>query len=134
MNDLPVGIWIPSEEDRDHLSNLAMESDCEVQKEYEALDVRKLLDSPQWSKVVSDLKRGVIECLMVQKMAKLCRKFSELVKAVQVFEKYGGRIYFVEEQISTSSDIGILWISILQFFMKFERKLISDLLFSTERS
>jgi len=84
------------------------------------------IDRPSLQKLISDIKDGKVNMVIVYKLDRLSRSLIDFVQLLKFFEKYNVSFASVTQPIDTSSSTGKLMLHILSSFAEFERQLISE--------
>lgn len=84
------------------------------------------LDRPGLQKMIFDIRKGEINCVLVYKIDRLARSVRDFYTLIDVFEEYGVRFVSVTQNFDTSGPMGRLMLNILLDFAQFEREMIAD--------
>ena len=94
-----------------------------VKIETEQATGRKISKRPKLQKI---LERKDFDVFICTKIDRLARNIFELRQIIEIFEKNGVAVVFVENQIDTSTANGKLFLNILGSFAEFETEIISE--------
>ena len=83
-------------------------------------------DRPALQKLMSDIKNGGINCVVVYKVDRLSRSLLDFTHLLEFFEKYNVVFVSVTQAFSTNTSMGRLTLNILLSFAQFEREIISE--------
>ena len=83
-------------------------------------------DRPALQKLMSDIKNGGINCVVVYKVDRLSRSLLDFTHLLEFFEKYNVAFVSVTQAFSTNTSMGRLTLNILLSFAQFEREIISE--------
>ena len=83
-------------------------------------------DRPTLERLLADVDRGRIDCVVVYKVGRLSRSLLDFVKIVEVFERSGVSFVSVTQQFNTTTSMGRLTLNILLSFAQFEREIIGE--------
>lgn len=84
------------------------------------------LDRPALQKLLSDIKAGHIDVIVVYKIDRLTRSLADFAKLVEIFEKHAVSFVAVTQQFNTTTSMGRLTLNVLLSFAQFERELSSE--------
>ncbi len=84
------------------------------------------MDRPALHELISDIKKGLIDVVVVYKVDRLSRSLHDFVKLVEIFEKHSVSFVSVTQQFNTTSSMGRLTLNILLSFAQFEREVIGE--------
>jgi len=83
-------------------------------------------DRPALQKLMSDIKNGGINCVVVYKVDRLSRSLLDFTHLLEFFEKYNVTFVSVTQAFNTNTSMGRLTLNILLSFAQFEREIISE--------
>lgn len=83
-------------------------------------------DRPALQKLMSDIKDGGINCIVVYKVDRLSRSLLDFTHLLEFFEKYNVTFVSVTQAFNTNTSMGRLTLNILLSFAQFEREIISE--------
>ena len=83
-------------------------------------------DRPACERLLADVDRGRIDCVVVYKVDRLSRSLLDFTKIVEVFERSGVSFVSVTQQFNTTTSMGRLTLNILLSFAQFEREIIGE--------
>ena len=84
------------------------------------------MERPGFKRLMSDIKAGRIDCVMVYKVDRLSRSLLDFTQIMGQLEKHGVSFVSVTQQFNTTSSMGRLTLNILLSFAQFEREIISE--------
>lgn len=84
------------------------------------------IDRPALQKLMSDIKNGGIDCVIVYKVDRLSRSLLDFTHLLEFFEKYSVTFVSVTQAFNTNTSMGRLTLNILLSFAQFEREIISE--------
>jgi len=83
-------------------------------------------DRPALQKLMSDIKNGGIDCVVVYKVDRLSRSLLDFTHLLEFFEKHNVAFVSVTQAFNTNTSMGRLTLNILLSFAQFEREIISE--------
>lgn len=83
-------------------------------------------DRPALQKLLSDIKAGGINCVVVYKVDRLSRSLMDFTQLLEFFDKYNVTFVSVTQAFNTNTSMGRLTLNILLSFAQFEREIISE--------
>jgi len=84
------------------------------------------IDRPALQKLLSDIKAGGINCVIVYKVDRLSRSLMDFVQLLEFFDKHNVTFVSVTQAFNTNTSMGRLTLNILLSFAQFEREIISE--------
>ncbi|MBF0523208.1 MAG: recombinase family protein [Candidatus Omnitrophica bacterium] len=84
------------------------------------------IDRPALQKLLSDIKDGKINCVVVYKVDRLSRSLLDFSQLLEFFDKNSVAFVSVTQQFNTNTSMGRLTLNILLSFAQFEREIISE--------
>ena len=84
------------------------------------------LDRPAVQRMMSDIKAGKIDCVVVYKVDRLSRSLMDFARMMETFEEHHVSFVSVTQQFNTSHSMGRLMLNVLLSFAQFEREIISE--------
>jgi site-specific DNA recombinase len=84
------------------------------------------LDRPALKRLLADVDKGLIDCLVVYKVDRLSRSLLDFAKIMEAFEKRQVAFVSVTQMFSTATSMGRLVLNVLLSFAQFEREIISE--------
>ncbi len=84
------------------------------------------LDRPALQKLLSDIKAGGINCVVVYKVDRLSRSLMDFAQLLEFFDKNNVTFVSVTQAFNTNTSMGRLTLNILLSFAQFEREIISE--------
>jgi site-specific DNA recombinase len=83
-------------------------------------------ERPALQRLIADIKRGVIDVVVVYKIDRLSRSLLDFAKLIEVFDKHHVSLVAVTQQFNTATSLGRLVLNILLSFAQFEREMIAE--------
>lgn len=83
-------------------------------------------DRPALQKLMTDIKDGKIDCVVVYKVDRLSRSLIDFVQLLELFEQHHVTFVSVTQHFNTNTSMGRLTLNILLSFAQFEREIISE--------
>jgi site-specific DNA recombinase len=84
------------------------------------------MERPALNVLVADIKKGLVDVVVVYKVDRLSRSLHDFAKLVEIFEKHNVSFVSVTQQFNTTSSMGRLTLNILLSFSQFEREIIGE--------
>lgn len=84
------------------------------------------LDRPALKQLISDIKAGLIDVIVVYKIDRLSRSLMDFARLVEVFDRNGVTFVSVTQAFNTTTSMGRLTLNILLSFAQFEREVIGE--------
>src|SRR6266851_4895044 len=84
------------------------------------------LERPALQKLLTDLKAGKIDCVVIYKVDRLSRSLLDFARLMEIFEQHEVSLVSVTQPLNTTSSLGRLTLNILLSFAQFEREIIAD--------
>ena len=84
------------------------------------------LERPALNCLISDIKAGKIDVIVVYKIDRLTRSLADFAKLVDVFDEYGVTFVSVTQSFNTTTSMGRLTLNVLLSFAQFEREVTSE--------
>lgn len=84
------------------------------------------LNRPALERLLSDIRAGAVECVVVYKVDRLSRSLIDFARIIEVFEKHHVSFVSVTQQFNTTNSLGRLTLNILLSFAQFEREIIAE--------
>lgn len=84
------------------------------------------MERPALHALIADIKKGLIDVVVVYKVDRLSRSLHDFAKLVEIFEKDNVSFVSVTQQFNTTSSMGRLTLNILLSFAQFEREVIGE--------
>ncbi len=84
------------------------------------------MDRPGLQRLLSDVKAGRIDTVVVYKVDRLTRSLSDFAKIVDVFDQAGASFVSVTQSFNTTTSMGRLTLNMLLSFAQFEREVTSE--------
>ncbi|MFH1698653.1 MAG: recombinase family protein [Candidatus Omnitrophota bacterium] len=83
-------------------------------------------DRPALKKLMTDIKEGKINCVLVYKVDRLSRSLLDFSQLLEFFDKNNVAFVSVTQHFNTNTSMGRLTLNILLSFAQFEREIISE--------
>src|SRR5438105_10797054 len=83
-------------------------------------------DRPALQRLLSDVKAGRIDVIVVYKVDRLTRSLADFAKLVELFDGHGVSFVSVTQQFNTTTSMGRLTLNVLLSFAQFEREVTSE--------
>ncbi len=126
------GYSLPAQEDK--LREYANYKGYEIVKVYKDELSGKNLERPEIRALISDIKAGKIDIVIIYKLDRLSRKVKDVLTLVELFEKYNVTLYSLTENIDVSSPFGRAALKMSATFSELEREtIIERMLFGKEQ-
>jgi len=84
------------------------------------------MDRPALQRLIDDINRRAIDCVVVYKVDRLSRSLLDFAKMMELFDKRGVSFVSVTQQFNTTNSLGRLTLNILLSFAQFEQEIISE--------
>ncbi|HNO77600.1 MAG TPA: recombinase family protein [Phycisphaerae bacterium] len=84
------------------------------------------MDRPALDRLLRDIDRGKIDCVVVYKVDRLSRSLLDFSRILETFERHGVSFVSVTQQFNTTHSMGRLTLNILLSFAQFEREIIGE--------
>jgi site-specific DNA recombinase len=84
------------------------------------------LDRPALHQLLTDVRSGKIEIVLVYKVDRLTRSLADFAQLIELFDAHGVSFVSVTQSFNTSSSMGRLTLNVLLSFAQFERELIGE--------
>jgi site-specific DNA recombinase len=84
------------------------------------------LDRPALQRLLTDIKDGCVDCVVVYKIDRLSRSLLDFSRLRGVFEQHHVAFVSTTQQFSTSTSMGRLVLNVLLSFAQFEREIIAE--------
>ena len=84
------------------------------------------MERPALKRLLSDIKAGRIDTVMVYKIDRLTRSLGDFAKIVEVFDTGGVSFVSVTQQFNTTTSMGRLTLNMLLSFAQFEREVTGE--------
>jgi len=84
------------------------------------------MDRPALDRLLHDIDRGKIDCVVVYKVDRLSRSLMDFARIMETFEKHQVSFVSVTQQFNTTHSMGRLTLNILLSFAQFEREIIGE--------
>ncbi len=84
------------------------------------------MDRPALNRLIDDIKRGLIDTIVVYKVDRLSRSLTDFAKMVDLFDQHKVSFVSITQQFNTTTSMGRLTLNILLSFAQFEREVIGE--------
>lgn len=140
MLKIPTGIYIrvSTEEQaregfsinaqKEKLTKYAEVHDWDIYDFYidDGISGKNIVDRPEISRLINDVKLKKIENVLVYKLDRLTRSLLNLMELINLFEKYDCSVNSHTEKLDTSNAVGRMFVKILGTFAEFERENLAE--------
>lgn len=83
-------------------------------------------DRPALAELLTDIRAGYIDVIIVYKVDRLSRSLADFVQLVDLFDKHNVSFVSVTQQFNTANSMGRLTLNVLLSFAQFEREVTSE--------
>ena len=83
-------------------------------------------DRPGLQKLLTDIERGLVDCVVVYKVDRLSRSLMDFARMISLFEQHQVAFVSVTQSFDTSTSMGRLILNVLLSFAQFEREIIGE--------
>src|SRR5579864_6628186 len=84
------------------------------------------MERPALQQLLTDIRRGLIDVVVVYKVDRLTRSLADFAKMVEVFDARGVSFVAVTQQFNTTTSMGRLTLNVLLSFAQFEREVTGE--------
>jgi site-specific DNA recombinase len=84
------------------------------------------MDRPSLQKLLTEIKEGRVDCIVVYKVDRLSRSLLDFSKLLEFFDKNNVTFVSITQAFNTNTSMGRLTLNILLSFAQFEREIISE--------
>ncbi len=84
------------------------------------------IERPALQKLLTDIKAGKINTVVVYKIDRLTRSLMDFSKLVEIFDQYGVTFVSITQSFNTTTSMGRLTLNVLLSFAQFEREVIGE--------
>jgi DNA invertase Pin-like site-specific DNA recombinase len=84
------------------------------------------MDRPALAKLIKDIERGRVDCVVVYKVDRLSRSLLDFATLMNSFDKHNVTFVSVTQAFNTTTSMGRLTLNILLSFAQFEREIIGE--------
>ncbi|MEK7678932.1 MAG: recombinase family protein, partial [Deltaproteobacteria bacterium] len=84
------------------------------------------MERPGLRKLMRDIERGKIDCIVFYKLDRLSRSLMDFVKLAEFFERHNVTFVSITQQFSSTTAMGRLTLNILLSFAEFERAISAE--------
>jgi site-specific DNA recombinase len=83
-------------------------------------------DRPALQRLLSDVRSGKVDVIVVYKVDRLTRSLADFAKLVELFDRHNVSFVSVTQQFNTTTSMGRLTLNVLLSFAQFEREVTSE--------
>jgi DNA invertase Pin-like site-specific DNA recombinase len=84
------------------------------------------MERPALQRLLSDIKAGKVQIVVVHKVDRLTRSLADFAKIVDVLDAHGASFVSVTQQFNTTTSMGRLTLNMLLSFAQFEREIAGE--------
>jgi site-specific DNA recombinase len=84
------------------------------------------LDRPALQTLLTDVRAGKVNTVVVYKVDRLTRSLADFAKLVELFDQHGVSFVSITQSFNTTSSMGRLTLNVLLSFAQFEREVIGE--------
>jgi len=84
------------------------------------------MERPALQQLLADIRKGLIDAVVVYKVDRLTRALADFAKMVELFDAQGVSFVAVTQQFNTTTSMGRLTLNVLLSFAQFEREVIGE--------
>ncbi len=84
------------------------------------------MDRPALTRLLSEIRAGEIQNVVVYKVDRLTRSLSDFAKIVDIFDAHGVAFVSVTQHFNTTTSMGRLTLNVLLSFAQFEREVAGE--------
>jgi site-specific DNA recombinase len=84
------------------------------------------LDRPALQQLLTDIRAGKIQIVVVYKVDRLTRSLADFAKLIELFDAHGVSFVSVTQQFNTTTSMGRLMLNVLLSFAQFEREVTGE--------
>jgi site-specific DNA recombinase len=84
------------------------------------------LDRPALQKLLTEVRSGRIDIIVVYKIDRLTRSLADFAKLVELFDEHSVAVVSITQSFNTLSSMGRLTLNVLLSFAQFEREVIGE--------
>jgi site-specific DNA recombinase len=84
------------------------------------------MERPALQRLLSDIKAGTVQIIVVYKVDRLTRSLADFAKIVEVLDAHGASFVSVTQQFNTTTSMGRLTLNMLLSFAQFEREIAGE--------
>ena len=84
------------------------------------------MDRPALQRLLSDIRAGEVDVVMVYKIDRLTRSLFDFAKIVEAFDAQGVSFVSITQQFNTTTSMGRLTLNVLLSFAQFEREVAGE--------
>ena len=112
----------------DKLKNYILLKEWEFYKVYadEGISGKNIKDRPAINELIEDIKKGIVNNVLVYKIDRLTRNTKNLIELSEIFKEYNCGFNSLMESIDTSTASGRMFLKIIGIFAEFERENIIE--------
>ena len=86
----------------------------------------KNTNRPDFRRLMEDIKRGIIECVVVYRLDRLSRSLLDFSEMMEIFQQHGVEFISTKEKFDTSTPVGKAMLAIIMVFAQLERETIQE--------
>src|ERR671921_1709793 len=84
------------------------------------------MERPALQQLLSDIRAGSIDIVVVYKVDRLTRSLADFAKLVELFDEHGASFVSVTQAFNTTTSMGRLTLNVLLSFAQFEREVTGE--------
>ena len=84
------------------------------------------MERPALQRLLEDIRRRLVDVVVVYKVDRLTRSLADFAKMVEVFDAHGVSFVAVTQQFNTTTSMGRLTLNVLLSFAQFEREVTGE--------
>ena len=84
------------------------------------------MERPALQRLLDDIRKGLVDVVVVYKVDRLTRSLADFAKMVEVFDTNGVSFVAVTQQFNTTTSMGRLTLNVLLSFAQFEREVTGE--------
>jgi len=84
------------------------------------------MDRPALQRLLSDVRAGKVDCIVVYKIDRLTRSLADFARIVEVLDANGASFVSVTQAFNTTTSMGRLTLNVLLSFAQFEREITGE--------
>jgi len=84
------------------------------------------MDRPAFQRMITDIKDGKIDCVVIYKIDRLSRSLIDFAKMMEIFEGHNVSLVSITQSFDSGTSMGRLILNVLLSFAQFEREIISE--------
>lgn len=113
---------------REKLTKYAEANDWDIYDYYvdDGISGKNLVDRPEVTRMLEDVKSGKINNILIYKLDRLTRSMKDLIYLIEFFESNNCTFNSQTEKIDTSNAVGRMFVKIIGIFAEFERENLAE--------